>query len=419
MEKFKKLGIIEPVLKVIKEQNFEKPTQIQRNAIPVVIEGKDIIAASATGSGKTLAFAAGILKTTEKKKGIQALILTPTRELAEQVSEAIKIFAKYLSLKIVVVYGGVSINPQINRLRSADIVVGTPGRIIDHIKRRTIKFNNIKTFVLDEADRMLDMGFIDDVEKIMRQCPKYRQTLLFSATMPPKIIELSHKYMNCPIKISAEEYVDAKKLTQVFYEVDDSLKFSLLVHLLKNEKKGLVMVFCNSRRNVDFVTDNLKFLGIHASAMHGGFSQEKRSNTMKNFNSKKNFILVCTDVAARGLDIHGITHVYNYDIPLDSKEYIHRIGRTARAGKDGKATNILANRDFVNFRRVLRDNDIDVEREKMPFVKRIRIKKNQKPVRGYEKKYSQKCEKKPGKHINIRKKEKYEHNGRKKIGRKK
>ncbi|RLG14338.1 MAG: ATP-dependent helicase [Candidatus Nanohalarchaeota archaeon] len=377
MEKFIKLGITEPVLKVIEDEKFEKPTDIQEKAIPVVLEGKDIIAASATGSGKTLAFAVGILKTTEKKKGIQTLILTPTRELAEQVSEAIRMFSKYLPLKIVVVYGGVSINPQIDKLRSADIVVGTPGRILDHMARGTINFSKIKTFVLDEADRMLDMGFIDDVEKIMRQCPDYRQTLLFSATMPPRITELSKKYMKSPVKVSAEEYVDTKKLTQVFYEVEDELKFSLLVHLLRNEKKGLVMIFCNSRRNVDFVADNLKFSGIEASAMHGGFTQEKRSKTMKHFTSQRVYALVCTDVAARGLDIPGVTHVYNYDIPSDSKEYIHRIGRTARAGKDGKAINILANRDFVNFRRVLRNNDVDVKREQMPFIEKVKLKKVQ------------------------------------------
>jgi ATP-dependent RNA helicase DeaD len=300
--------------------------------------------------------------------------LTPTRELAEQVAKALKKFSKYKPLEITAVYGGLSINPQISELGDADIVVGTPGRILDHLERRTIDLSNIKTLVLDEADRMLDMGFIKDVEMIIRQCPKKRQTLLFSATIYSEIAHLAKRYMNEPYEVSAEAYVDPKKLTQIYYDVPDNLKFSLLVHLLKNERAGLVMVFCNTRTNTDFVAKNLKYSGVEALAVHGGFSQEKRNRIMRQFHSAEVYVLVCTDVAARGLDIKDVSHVYNYDIPKDSREYIHRIGRTARAGKEGKAISIVASRDYENFSRVQRDNELDIKREQMPDIERVSIK---------------------------------------------
>ena len=373
MEEFRKLGVIEPVLRALKDERFEKPSEIQEKTIPLVLAGKDIIAGSATGSGKTLAFGSGIIQNCERGKGIQSLILTPTRELAEQVSKALKRFSRYKHLEITSVYGGVSINPQIEKLRTADVVVGTPGRILDHLERNTINLSRIKILVLDEADRMFDMGFIDDVRKIISRCPVNRQTLLFSATIPPEIANLSRKYMKNPVKVSAEAYVDSKKLAQVYYDVPDNMKFSLLVHLLKHEKSGLVMVFCNSRTNTDFVARNLKHNGINALGIHGGFSQEKRNKTMESFHSQNVSVLVCTDVAARGLDIKGVSHVYNYDAPKDSKQYIHRIGRTARAGKEGKAINLISTRDHDNFSRVLRDNDVNIVKEEAPRIERVDI----------------------------------------------
>ncbi len=373
MKKFKELGITEEILKTIEEHRFEEPTEIQEKTIPLVIEGKDVIGGSATGSGKTLAFGTGIIQNTEKGHGIQALILNPTRELAVQVAEALKDFSKHKKLKVVVVYGGVSINPQIDQLKTADIVVGTPGRILDHLHRQTMDLRNVKTLVLDEADIMLDMGFIDDIKMIIRACPKQRQTLLFSATIPPDIDRLIKHNMNNPIKVSAEVYVDPSKLTQMYYDVSDNQKFSLLVHLLKHEESKLVMVFCNSRDNVDFVANNLKANGIKAMAIHGGFSQDKRSRTMGRFVDQNVRVLVCTDVAARGLDIPEVSHVYNYDIPNDSKQYIHRIGRTARAGHEGKAVNILAHRDHDNFSFVLRDNAVEIPKEPTPNVERAKI----------------------------------------------
>jgi ATP-dependent RNA helicase DeaD len=385
--KFRKLGIIEPIVKAIHEERFEEPSEIQEKAIPLMIKGKDVIAGSATGSGKTLVFAAGIIQNSVKGKGIQALILTPTRELTVQITKALVKFSRYKHIEVCPVYGGVSINPQFDGLRTADVVVGTPGRLTDHIQRGTINLSQVKILVLDEADRMLDMGFQEDVEMIIRQCPQKRQTLLFSATISNDIADLSRKYMKEPVKVSAETYVDPSKLKQVFYDTPQNIKFSLLVHLLKNERSGLVMVFCNSRKTVDFVSKNLNYAGIEAHAIHGGFTQNKRERTMERFHSAKAHVLVCTDVAARGLDIKGVSHIYNYDVPRDSKDYIHRIGRTARAGKEGKAITLLSQRDYENFSRVERDNDVKVEKEELPRVERIQIRWRDKPnfQRGFRK----------------------------------
>ena len=224
VEAFRQLGHTEEILKSIKEHRFEIPSEIQKKTVPLILEGKDVIAGSATGSGKTLAFGAGMIQTIEKGKGVQALILTPTRELAEQITIALEKFSKYRELRVLSVYGGVSINNQISSLGHADIVVGTPGRILDHLERRTIDLSKVKTLVLDEADRMLDMGFYDDVDEIIKQCPKERQTLLFSATIDSDIEQLGKKYMNNPQEINVESFVDASKLRQIFYDVPDNLK---------------------------------------------------------------------------------------------------------------------------------------------------------------------------------------------------
>lgn len=370
MESFKNLGISEPVLKSINDSKFESPSEIQEKSIPLILAGKDVIAGSATGSGKTLAFASGILQSSEKGKGIQALVLTPTRELAEQVAKALTKFSRYKPLTIIAVYGGVGIAQQIRELRTADVVVGTPGRILDHIGRNTIRLGNVKTLVLDEADRMFDMGFKEDVEKIIRKCPQERQTLLFSATISKDVVRLARSYMKKPLQVSVESYVDPKKLTQTYYNVGDELKFSLLVHLLKHENSRLVMVFCNTKRNTDKVAKNLRFSGIDALAIHGGLPQGKRNDVMKMFHSGRSCVLVCTDVAARGLDIRGVSHVYNYDIPRESRQYIHRIGRTARAGAEGKAINILSRNDYDNFSAVLKENDVEIMEEVLPVLEK-------------------------------------------------
>lgn len=379
MEHFRKLGIKEHIIKTIQEQGFELPSEIQDKAIPLVLRGDDVIAGSATGSGKTLVFGSGIIQNCEKGKGIQALVLTPTRELAQQVTEALRKFSKYKPLRIIVVYGGVSIGLQVEQLKTADVVIGTPGRILDHIQRNTIRLDRVKVLVLDEADRMLDMGFIEDVENIIRRCPVQRQTLLFSATIPEDIRKLADKHMKNPIKVSAETYVDPQKLKQYYYDVEENLKFSLLVHLLKNEDSDLVMIFCNSRKTVDFVSKNLKYNGVNAHAIHGGFSQNRRNETIMKFHSKASQILVCTDVAARGLDIPGVSHVYNYDLPKESKQYIHRIGRTARAGEKGKVINLLSYKDHDNFTRILNDFRVEIVKEKKPYIERVRVRSFERP----------------------------------------
>jgi len=386
MKKFEELNINQAVLKAIKDAKFANPSEIQAKVIPLVMEGKDVIAGSATGSGKTLAFGAGIVHNCERGKGIQSLVLTPTRELAEQISQELKRFSRYKPLNVVCIYGGLSIMPQIEKLRKADVVIGTPGRTLDHLSRRTINLSKVKTLVLDEADRMLDMGFIDDVRNIIQKCSRERQTMLFSATIPRDLAQLASRYMKNPVKVSVECYVDPSKLAQIYYNVPTKMKFALLVHLLRNDNNAnLSMIFCNSKNNVDFVAKNLKLLGIDALPIHGGLTQQKRSHVLGKFNSGKALVLVCTDVAARGLDIKGVSHIYNYDIPNESKNYVHRIGRTARAGKNGIAVNLLCDRDHDNFSRVLRDNDVKVKNEDLPEVQRVQIKwiPNQSDRRGF------------------------------------
>ena len=366
MEKFKQIGLNSGLLNVVKELGFKEPTEIQEKVIPLALAGHDVIGESATGSGKTLAFGVPIIEKLKVAHGLQALVLVPTRELAEQVSKSIKSFSKYNPLKIITVYGGVAIGPQIDGLERAEVVVGTPGRILDHISRKTINLSKIKILVLDEVDRMLDMGFIHDVTDIIHHCPKNRQSLLFSATISEEIAKISKRYMNEPREVSAEAEVDPLKLEQVFYDVESNKKFSLLVHLLKQENSKLVMIFCNTKRNADLISNNLRKQGFDAMALHGDLNQAKRNRVLENFHRSEKFILVCTDVAARGLDIKKVSHVYNYDFPKTKDEYTHRIGRTARAGKDGKAIIVLSERDYENFRRVTKYDSLNIKNIPLP-----------------------------------------------------
>ena len=371
MKDFDKLELNHSLLKILEEIGFKEPTEIQNKVIPLALAGKDVIGKSATGSGKTLAFGAPIIEKISKKEGIKALILTPTRELTEQVSKSLSLFSRYKNLKVVSVYGGVSIILQIKDLRDADIVVSTPGRLLDHISRGTIDLSKIKTLVLDEADRMLDMGFFKDVTKIIGYCPKNRQTLLFSATISSEIIKISNIYMNHPVEVSAESHVDPSKLKQIFYDVPSKEKFSLFVHLLKEEHSKLVMVFCNTKRNTRFLESNLQRHNFDALALHGDLNQNQRNRILEHFHKSEKFILVCTDVAARGLDIKNVSHVYNYDSPKTNDEYIHRVGRTARAGKEGKAITILSERDYENFNNVLRDGVLKIDKVPLPKFEKV------------------------------------------------
>ena len=287
MESFRKLGLSEAFLKQVGEAHFKEPSEIQERTIPLAIAGKDVIGGSATGSGKTLAFGAPIIENCEKGKGIQALILTPTRELAEQIAKVLRHFSRYKNLGVGVIYGGVGYGPQVGALSNSEIIVATPGRMLDHLKQGNVDLRKVKTLVLDEADRMLDMGFIQDVETIIKVCPRERQTLLFSATITPDISVIAKRYMNNPIEVSVESYVNPSLLKQVYYDVSNDIKFSLLVHLLKKEHAGLIMVFCNTQKNTDFVARNLNYYQLDAVAIHGGLSQARRNKIMEIFHLQK------------------------------------------------------------------------------------------------------------------------------------
>ena len=372
MNVFEEFRLSNQLITTIKKLGFTEPTQIQKESIPYIMEGKDVIGESATGSGKTLAFGCAIAEHVSPEGGLQALILVPTRELAEQVKTSLKQFSIHKKINIISVYGGVSINPQINELSRANAVVATPGRILDHLERRTINLSKVKLLVLDEADRMFDMGFMDDVRKIIKVCPVKRQTLFFSATLAPRVRSLAKQFMINPVEVSAKNMVDPSKLKQIYYDVPKNLKLSLFIHLLKNEKSGLVMVFCNTRNTADFVFKNLKANKINAIVIHGGLSQNKRTRTIELFHEGRVNVLVCTDVASRGLHIDNVSHIYNFDLPKDSKEYVHRIGRTARAGEEGKVVNLLCETDYDNFARIQDEyRNFTIEKTERPYLERV------------------------------------------------
>ncbi len=369
--KFNELNLDTDLVKIAEELNFQEATFIQQKVIPAIKEGKDIFAQSETGSGKTLAFAFPIIEKITHGAGIQCLVLVPTRELAEQVSSEIKKFSKYRKIVVAAVYGGISINPQIEKIAKADIAVATPGRLLDHMQRNTINIGRIKFLVLDEADKMFEMGFVDDVREIIRKTPKNRQTLLFSATINREVREIAVEHMRNPESIKANAYVDKTLLQQHYYDVPTKEKFSLLLHLINGENSSLGMVFCATRERVDAVARNLQKNGIRAVAIHGGHSQNKRGRIMELFHAGKAHILVATDVAARGLDIKNVSHIFNFDIPKTSKDYIHRIGRTARAGSSGKALSLVSEQDYDNFRKVEEDRSLKIEKNSLPTFEKV------------------------------------------------
>jgi len=371
--KFHDLQLHPLLIKAVDELGYEEATPIQAQCIPEIRKGKDLVGQSGTGSGKTAAFGLPMLEVVQPKHGIQALILTPTRELCQQVTDSLKSFGRYVHVKTTAVYGGVGIGPQIDKLQHAEIVVGTPGRILDHLERRTLDLSRVKIFVLDEADKMLEMGFIEDVERIISQLPKQRQNLLFSATLPSTITQLIHKHLHHPVTVKTHIHVDRSLLRQIYYNVRPQEKFSLLVHLLKHKTEGLAMVFCATRRETDVVARNLQSNGVKAMAIHGGLSQNKRLHVLEQLKKEHIDVMVATDVAARGLDVKNISHVYNYDVPNTSDEYTHRIGRTARAGAEGDAVTLLTERDYDNFNNVLRDRSLHIERAEMPQHERAQF----------------------------------------------
>ena len=369
---FEKLNINIKLQRKIEEFGFKNLTSIQEKCIPEILDKKDVVGQAETGSGKTLAFCLPILNMIKPNVDGQVLVLTPTRELCIQVTDVFRDFGKNLGIKATSIYGGVNIKPQIRNIANSNIIVATPGRLLDHISRKTVDLRNIRFLVLDETDKMLDMGFIEDVEKIIFRLPRDRQTLMFSATISEDVYHIAKKHLKNPLMFRTKSFVDTDKLNQKYYDIHNhNDKFSLLVHLLKNSTPGLAIVFCATRRETDIIAKNLRRQEINVSEIHGGMKQNKRLKSLDRLKNQKTDVLVATDVAARGLDIKDVSHVYNYDVPRTSKEYIHRVGRTARAGKNGNAVTLLTSRDHDNFRRVQSDEKLRIEQANFPQFNKV------------------------------------------------
>ncbi|MCU7558083.1 DEAD/DEAH box helicase [Macrococcus capreoli] len=344
MQKFRDLGISEPTINALEKMGFTEPTPIQTDSIPHTMAGRDVLGQAQTGTGKTGAFGIPLIEKVRGQEGIKSLILAPTRELAVQVAEQLKAFSRGQGIQVATVFGGMPIDRQIRELKKKpQIVVGTPGRVIDHLNRRTLKTEDINTLILDEADEMMNMGFIDDMRFIMDKLPKeQRQTMLFSATMPRAIQELVQKFMKDPIIVKTMTNVDSNPDIDEHYTIVKELeKFDTFTNFLDVHQPELAIVFGRTKRRVDELTSALISKGYRAEGLHGDITQAKRLEVLKKFKNDQIDILVATDVAARGLDISGVSHVYNFDIPQDVESYTHRIGRTGRAGKHGMAISFV------------------------------------------------------------------------------
>ncbi len=368
---FEELGISAQIVKAVYQMGYEEPTPIQKGAIPPALEGKDIIGQAQTGTGKTAAFAIPILQRCRKGVRPSAIVLEPTRELAIQVSEEFNKIGKFRGLSAIPIYGGQSIEHQLRALKKGvDIVIGTPGRVIDHIQRRTLDLGEVNIAVLDEADEMLDMGFIDDIKKVLGMTPEERQTMLFSATIGSNVLALSKKYMHDPVKVMINVAdIVVPKIRQIFYEVREDEKIDALSRIIDVEDLYRCLVFCHTKREADRVAVKLKDMGYNADAIHGDYSQSQRNTAMRHFRDGTIDILVATDVAARGLDIQNVTHVINYSIPQDPESYIHRIGRTGRAGKAGIAIMFVTPREYRELRLIEKIAKTKISREKLPSSK--------------------------------------------------
>ena len=346
---FNELEIIEPILKALKEKNYSEPTPIQEKAIPLVIEGKDVLGVAQTGTGKTAAFSIPIIQhiygRIKNEKGhtkLRALIVTPTRELAIQIDDNIKEYSKHTKIYHTVIFGGVKQGKQVSELRrGVDILVATPGRLLDLMQQGFISLKDIEMFVLDEADRMLDMGFINDIRKLLKVLPRNRQSLFFSATMPPNIVALSQDILNNPRRVEVTPASStADTIQQAIYFTNKDTKKDLLVHILKDETIKQVLVFTKTKHGADKVVKHLKNKFIKSAAIHGDKAQNQRQKALNAFKSGEIRVLVATDIASRGIDINKLQHMINYDIPNEPETYVHRIGRTGRAGEEGMAISI-------------------------------------------------------------------------------
>lgn len=372
---FSQLGLRDELLEAIHDLGFESPSPIQALAIPPVLEGRDIVGLSETGSGKTAAFTLPALQMVDTSAPeAQVLILSPTRELCMQVCEEVhKLGAKLAGLRAVPVYGGTPIDRQITQLkRGAHIVVGTPGRLLDHLRRKTLHPKTIKLAILDEADRMLDMGFREDMEDLLGALHEQRQTLFFSATMNRHVEKLIQKFGNAPGQISVERKTKTvSTVTQTYYEVRNRSKVEVLTRLVDLDNPRLSVIFCNTKRSVDECTEALLARGYSADRLHGDISQQLRERTTRRFREGKFDMLVATDVAARGLDIDDVDAVFNYDIPQDPEDYVHRIGRTGRAGREGKAVSFVFGRDIYRLQNIEKYTGQHIERSKIPTQEEV------------------------------------------------
>ena len=356
--KFEELQLDDRIIRAITEMGFEEASPIQAQAIPVVLEGRDMIGQAQTGTGKTAAFGLPLLQKVDPKvKKLQAIVLLPTRELAIQVAEELRRFAKFMhGIKVLPVYGGQDIVRQIRALKDGtQIVVGTPGRVMDHMRRKTIKFDQVHTVIMDEADEMLNMGFLDDMETILSQLPEERQTIMFSATMPDAIQKIAKTFQKDPqiVRVVKKE-LTVPKVTQYYYEVKPKTKVEVMCRLLDMYAPKLSVAFCNTKRQVDELVQELQGRGYFAEGLHGDLKQIQRDRVMNSFRNGRTEILVATDVAARGIDVDDVEAVFNYDIPQDEEYYVHRIGRTGRAGREGIAFSFVVGRDVYKLRDIQR-----------------------------------------------------------------
>ena len=369
---FTSLGLSEPTLRAIGELGYEEPTPIQARTITKLMAGGDVIAQAQTGTGKTAAFALPIIEQLDPElRAPQALVMMPTRELAVQVAEAFHSYGKFhQNVAILPVYGGQPIDRQLRALRGGvNVVVGTPGRLLDHIQRGTLKLDQVRTVVLDEADEMLDMGFIEDIEAILKETPAERQTALFSATMPGPIAALAKNYMRDPERITIQtEHLTVPQIRQIYYEVGGRDKFEVLARVLDFEMPTSAIIFCRTKSEVDSLGERLIARAFPAETLHGDLSQIQRDRVMQRFRTGQVELLVATDVAARGLDIEHVSHVINYDIPIDPEVYVHRIGRTGRAGRTGSAITLVTPRERRQLRTIERLTNATIQRMHLPTI---------------------------------------------------
>jgi ATP-dependent RNA helicase DeaD len=378
---FAALGLDPRIASALAALGYEEPTPVQRAAIPPLLAGRDVLAQAATGTGKTAAFALPLLsRVNTSAKGAErtsALILVPTRELAMQVAEAVHRYGKPMGVSALAVYGGSSMEMQVRALkRGVDVVIATPGRALDHIRRHTLQMSSLKTVVLDEADEMLDMGFAEDLEAILEATPKSRQTALFSATLPPRIASIAKRQLRDPVLVTIDREIvpdgEAARVRQVAYIVPRAHKMTALARVLDIEQPTSAIVFCRTRTEVDELSETLMARGLRADALHGGLSQDQRDRVMTKFRTKKTDLLIATDVAARGLDVKHVSHVVNFDVPADAESYVHRIGRTGRAGREGVAITLAEPREHRLLRNIERMTSQRIEIAQVPTVDDLR-----------------------------------------------